>query len=108
MKWMVALSCLLVVLGCNKEDAQNLGSDAKNLARDAGKAVGGVTLAAKVNSALALKKDVDMSGLHIEAKDGVVTVGGHVGDEKARRLVLDTVEGTKGVEKVVDELRISK
>lgn len=108
MKWIAATVCFLALLGCNKEDAQNLGDDAKSLATHAGAAISGLTLAGKVNTALALRKDVDMSGLHIEAKDGVVTVGGHVENEKERRIVLDTVNNTKGVDKVVDELRLAK
>jgi osmotically-inducible protein OsmY len=107
MKWIVPILCLAAVCGCNKEDAGNISDDAKSLATHAGAAISGMTLAAKVNTALALRKDVDMSGLHIEAKDGTVTVSGHVANEKERRLVLDTVNGTKGVDKLVDQLRIA-
>lgn len=99
---------LASLIGCNQEDAQNITEDAKSLAASTGKAIGGMTLAGKVNAALALRKDVDMTGLHIEAKDGVVTVGGHVESAQEKKLVLDVVNGTKGVERVVDQLRISK
>jgi osmotically-inducible protein OsmY len=59
--------------------------------------------------ALRLRKDVDVSGLHIEAKDGVVTISGHVksSDEKAR--VFDIANNTVGVDKVINtDLRVEK
>jgi osmotically-inducible protein OsmY len=96
------------MLGCNSEDAKNVSQDAKNLAGHAGEAIGGMTLAAKVNAALQLRKGVNLKGLHIEAKDGVVTVGGHVGSAKEKQTVLETVNATKGVDRVVDQLRVEK
>jgi osmotically-inducible protein OsmY len=98
----------LAAIGCNSEDANKVSQDARELAGSAGKAIGGMTLAAKVNMALGLHKNVDMTGLHIEAKDGVVKVGGHVDTAKEKETVLQVVNGTKGVDKVVDELRIKK
>jgi osmotically-inducible protein OsmY len=65
-----------------------------------------VTLAGKVNMVLALRKGVDMTGLHVDAKDGVVTVSGHVDDQKQKDLVLTTVDSVKGVDTVVDKLNI--
>jgi len=96
-----------VLAGCNSQDANNLSKDASNLAQDAGKSISGLNLAGKVNTALLLRKDVDISGLHIEAKDGVVTVTGHVktSDEKGR--VFDVINNTVGVDKVIDtDLRV--
>lgn len=100
MKWIVMLCAAAALAGCNSEDASKLKDDASNLAQDVGKSVGGMTLAGKVNTALALRKDVDMKYLHIEAKNGVVTVTGHVksSDEKGR--VFDVINNTVGVEKV--------
>lgn len=105
--WCVAIICLCLA-GCNSRDAGNLTSDVKDIAGHAGQAVGSTALAAKVNAALVMKKGVDMSGLHIEAKDGVVTVGGHVRNANEKKTVLATVKETSGVDKLVDQLRISK
>ena len=105
---LVAIAATLALLGCNSEDAKNVTQDTKELVGHAGQAVGGMTLAAKVNMALGLHKDVDMTGLHIEAKDGVVKVGGHVDSVKEKETVLQVVDGTKGVDKVVDDLRVKK
>ncbi|HVT14375.1 MAG TPA: BON domain-containing protein [Fimbriimonadaceae bacterium] len=109
MKWVVTLLCAVALVGCNSQDADNLSKDAKNLASDVGQSIGGMTLAGKVNTALALRKDVDIKTLHVEAKDGQVTVTGHVktSDEKGR--VFDVVNNTVGVEKVdVTGLRVEQ
>ena len=47
-----------------------------------------------------------MRGLHIEADGGTVTVGGHVRNVEEKKRVLDTVEGIRGVEKVIDKLNV--
>ena len=104
---LILLAGLGVLLaGCNKEDAGNLTHDVGQIAHDAGKAAGDAQLAARVNSVLVQRKGIDMSGLHIETKHGVVTVGGHVRDEHEKHLVLQTVQETRGVDKVVDQLRV--
>lgn len=109
MKWVLPLLCAAALVGCNSQDADSLSKDAKNLASDVGQSIGGMTLAGKVNTALALRKDVDMKTLHVEAKDGAVKVTGHVktSDEKGR--VFDVVNNTVGVEKVdVTGLRVEQ
>src|SRR5579884_817085 len=92
--------------GCNPQDAQNLSVVARSLEQDTGQALGNAKLAASVNTVLALRKGVDMSGLHIDAKGGVVTVGGHVRNAAEHRRVIQTVENIRGVDKVVDNLRV--
>src|SRR4051812_12815135 len=91
----------LALAGCNSQDASNLKNDTQQLAQHAGQAVSGVTLAAKVNSVLAMRKGVDMSGMHVEAKDGVVTLSGHARDEEERARVIETVNGIRGVDRVI-------
>ena len=106
MKALLLVIVTLLALGCNPRDAENITRDAGSLAKSTAQAAGSAQLAGRVNSVLVQRKGVDMSGLHIEAQDGVVTVGGHVRDAAEKRRVLDTVEGIRGVEKVVDKLRI--
>jgi osmotically-inducible protein OsmY len=98
----LSIVAAIVLAGCSSEDANKLSSDAKNLAQDAGQAIGGLTLAGKVQAALRLRKDIDANGLHVEAKDGIVTITGHVksADEKAR--VFDIANNTVGVDKVIN------
>ena len=98
------LASALGLAGCNPQDAQNLSVDTRHIAQDTGQALGNAKLAASVNTVLALRKGVDMSGLHIDAKDGVVTVGGHVRNTAEHQRVLATVENTRGVNKVIDHL----
>lgn len=93
--------------GCNSRDAQNLGHDTVTLAKDTGQALGSASLAGKVNSVLVLRKGVDMSGLHVEAKDGVVTLSGHVRNKEEKQRVLETVDGIRGVDKIIStDLRV--
>lgn len=105
---LAACLTLLVALfsGCNSEDAHNLGQDTRNIATDLGHATGNAQLAGRVNAELTQRKGVDMSGLHIEAKDGVVTVGGHVRNTEEKQRVIETVNGIRGVDKVVNQLRV--
>src|SRR5438132_266910 len=93
--------------GCNTRDAGNLAQDARSLSQHTGQAIGSASLAAKVNTVLSLRKGVDMSGLHVEAQDGVVTVSGHVRNVEERKRVVETINNTRGVEKVINKLRIA-
>jgi hyperosmotically inducible protein len=102
------LACTVALVGCNSEDAADLKRDAGALAQTTGKVLTNGQLVARINMTLAQTKGVDMKGLHIEAKNGAVMVGGHVrnSDEKAR--VIEVVKSIRGVESVRDELRIEK
>ena len=106
MKALWCLPVLLTVVGCNSRDATNITDDAQKFAHDAGRSMSGVSLAAKVNMVLAVRKGVDISGLHVEAKDGVVTISGHVQDDKQKGVVIATADEITGVDKVVDDLKI--
>jgi osmotically-inducible protein OsmY len=107
MKHAIGFALLAVVAaGCNSSDAKELSQDAGRLAKTAGRAVGNAQLAARVNAALANRKGVDMSGLHVEAEKGVVTLGGHVRNAEEKQRVLETARDVRGVDKVVDKLRI--
>lgn len=92
--------------GCNPRDASNLSQDTKQIAQHTGEAVGSATLAAKVNTVLSLRKGVDMSGLHVDAQDGVVTLGGTVRNAEERTRIVDTVQNTRGVDKVINNLKV--
>ncbi len=100
------MAILLVMAGCNPTDAKDLSQDAGKLAESAGRAAANASVAAKVNTHLGLRKDVDMTGLHIEAEGGTVTVGGHVNSKAEKTRVIQIANQTKGVEKVIDKLRV--
>ena len=92
MKTTIGLTLVAAALvGCNANDAKELSQDAGKLAKTATKAVGNGQLAARVNVALANRKGVDMSGLHIEAENGIVTVGGHVRNAEEKKRVWEVV-----------------
>lgn len=96
----------LYLCGCNRQDTENLKRDVGTLAKSSSKAAENAALAGKVNAKLATTKGISMSGLHVEAENGTVTLGGHVRDKAERDRVLHTVQETTGVEKVVSNLRI--
>ena len=105
----LALAALPLLTGCNSEDARNLAQDTGKIAKDVGQSAGNAQLYDRVTATLAQRKGVDMSGLHVEAKDGVVTISGHVRDANEKRIVKETVEGIRGVDKLdVSQLRTQK
>jgi osmotically-inducible protein OsmY len=106
---LVSIFAALVAAGCNSADTDKISEDAKGMAKSASETIAGMTLVGKVNTALDLRKDVDTKTLHIEAKDGLVTVTGTVksSDEKGR--VYDLINNTVGVDKVDDTgLKVEK
>jgi len=96
----------LLIAGCNPTDAKDISQDAGKLAESAGRSAANASVAVKVNTALGLRKSVDMSGLHVEAEGGTVTIGGHVKSKKEKALVLEIARDTRGVDKVIDNLRV--
>lgn len=100
----VAMS--LAFAGCNPTDAKELANDSGKLAETTVRSAANASVAAKVNTALSLRKSVDMSGLHVEAEGGTVTIGGHVNSVKEKKLVLEIVRDTRGVDKVIDKIRV--
>ncbi|MCW3054453.1 MAG: hypothetical protein JWN14_3623 [Chthonomonadales bacterium] len=103
-----ALLMIGLLAGCNPQDAKNLGQDTATLAKDTTQALSSATLATKVNTVLSLRKGVDMSGLHVDAKDdGTVTLSGHVRNSEEKKRIIDTVDGIRGVDKLVSkDLRV--
>lgn len=97
----------LLCQGCNPADTKELSSDAGKLAKTATRAAGNAQLVARVSAVLASKKGVSMEGLHIEATQGIVTVGGHVRNPQERIRVMETVREVQGVDGAIDKLRIA-
>lgn len=103
------LACLPLLAGCNAQDARNIAQDTGRIAKDAGAAAGNAQLAARVNTTLAQRKGVHFDGLHVEASGGVVTISGHVNDANEKRIVRETVEGIRGVDKLdISQLKTQK
>lgn len=103
----IVFSLAGMLYGCNSQDAQHLSQDTAALAKDTSQALGSATLGGKVNSVLALRKGVDMSGLHIESSGGTVTISGHVRNQEEKQRVINTVDGIRGVDNVVaTDLRV--
>lgn len=110
MKWIAGVWAVSVLglAGCNPTDAKELKRDATRIKATATRSLQNGQLALRVNAALADRKGVDMSGLHVDSEGGVITIGGHVRSEKERKTVVETINGVRGVENVVDNLRVVK
>lgn len=108
--WKLSIFIVSTLLtGCNSEDARHLAQDTAHVAKDAGVAAKNAQLAGRVNATLLDRKGVHFDGLHVEAKDGAVKISGHVWDSNEKKIVKETAESIRGVDKVdVSELRISK
>ncbi len=103
---MLALLVGLLLVGCNATDSQELTQDVGKVAETATRSLANASLAVKVNTHLSLRKGVDMSGLRVESEGGTVTVSGHVHTPQEKSLVLTLARETRGVERVVDKLRV--
>ena len=96
-----------VLVGCSPQEQRQLQQDTHNLAQDVGESLRGATLASKVTAVLSVRKGVDLSGIRITSESkGAITLSGHVRNQEERKRVVDTVNGTTGVDKVVNNLRI--
>ena len=105
----VGLSISVMLTGCNAEDARNIAQDTGKIAKDAGKAAGNAQLNNRVYATLVQRKGVDVSGLHLDTQGGVVTISGHVRDANEKKIVKETAEGIRGVDKVdVSKLQTQK
>jgi hyperosmotically inducible protein len=98
------LFLLVALAGCNAADQADLKKDASKLAESGTRSLGNAGLAAKVNTVLSLRKGVDTSTFSVESENGTITLKGTVSTLKAKKLVIELVRETKGVEKIIDKL----
>ncbi len=103
----IAAIGILCSFGCNAQDKTDLQRDATQLGQTAKRAATNATVAGKVETALALRKGVDVKTLHIEADGSTVTISGHVGSALEKQSVLDVANETVGVERVIDKMNIA-
>jgi osmotically-inducible protein OsmY len=97
------LVSLLSLVGCNASDQADLKKDATKLAESSTRSLANAGLAAKVNTVLNLRKGLDASTFSVESEAGTITLKGTIPTTKAKKLILELVRETKGVERVVDK-----
>ena len=97
------LVSLLSLVGCNASDQADLKKDATKLAESSTRSLANAGLAAKVNTVLNLRKGLDRSTFSVESEAGTITLKGTISTTKAKKLILELVRETKGVERVVDK-----
>lgn len=103
---MASILAALVLSGCNQEDSRDLQRDAGKLVKTAETSIKNASVAVKVSTVLSLRKGVDMSGFRVGSKEGTITLTGTVRTAEEKKLVLETAMGVRGVEKIVDELKV--
>ncbi len=102
----VALMLALSLVGCNAADQADLKKDASKLAESGTRSLGNAGLAAKVNTVLNLRKGVDTSTFSVESEAGTITLRGTIPNEKKKKLILELVRETEGVQRVIDKTSI--
>lgn len=100
------LASALLFAGCNPRDASELTRDAGKLGKTAIRAAGNAQLAGQVNVRLAQTKGVDMTNLKVQSEGGTITLDGRVRTKEEKAKVLSLTKETRGVDKVVDQLKV--
>lgn len=101
-----AAAFLALFAGCNPRDTGNLAQDTKQLAQDTGQSLGNAKIAGSVVTVLSLRKGVDMSGIRVQAEGGTVTLNGTVRNREELHRVVQTVQNTRGVDKLINNLKV--
>lgn len=100
------LIAAVVITGCNDQDAKDLGQDTGKLVETAARSARNAGPVVAVNTVLGLRKDLDITGLRVTAEGSTVTIGGHVKTRKEKATVLELAKNTKGVDKLIDEIKV--
>lgn len=98
----------LLAIGCSQQQQDQLQTDAQRVVKETGQAAGELALSGKVNTVLRTMKWIDNSDVHVDAKDGVVTLSGSAMDAQQKQEILKTTQEVKGVDKVVDHIVVAK
>lgn len=106
MKFLVVAAALVLALGCNPRDAEDLKQDASKLAQSTGRSLSNMSLAGKIKAVLGWRKGVDVGTIDVQTEQGRVTLSGTVRTEEERKTVVDTVNGIEGVDSVSDKLEV--
>ena len=91
-----------------KEDARELGNQAKGAARDVGDKVEDGWISMKIQSKYFVDDDVRARNINVETKDGMVTLKGSVQSEGERQQAVSIARSTEGVTMVHDNLVIDR
>ncbi len=78
----------------------------KNVAGEAGEAIGDGWLTSKVKTKLMADDGVKARRIDVDTLEGVVTLKGRVGSAAERARAVEIARGTDGVKQVVDELEV--
>ncbi len=97
---------VLVLCGCNPQDASNLKTDAGKLVKTTTEAAGNAKVAGNVNLILASWKGIHMDRFRVEAKDSTVTLVGTVPTAKEKAEVERVCKQIRGVDKVINNLKV--
>jgi osmotically-inducible protein OsmY len=89
-----------------REAGAAIGERVAEGANEAQKALANTTLTGKIKSKMALDDTIKASGIHVETRDGAVTLTGTVGSDAERRRAVQLAKETKGVTSVTDRLTI--
>ncbi len=86
--------------------ARAFAGDTRRIVRCAGQAADDAALAARVRAALAMRKGLDGSTLHLACEDGVIRLSGKVRSAAQKRLAAEVARNTVGVRGLANHLKV--
>ncbi len=103
---LLAIVLVLCTFGCNPQDAANMQRDTSRIAHDTTAAATNAQLVARVGAVFSQLKEIDMSGIHLEAKSGTLILGGHVQTAHQKQFMQQVALEVRGVQRVQNDLRV--
>ena len=89
-----------------REAGAAIGERVAEGASEAQKALTNGALTAKIKSKMALDDTIKAAGIHVDTRDGVVTLTGTVRSQAERRRAVQLAKETQGVTTVTDHLTV--
>ena len=109
-----AVALVLSITACQNRNSQaelkqSAGETADRIKTEtvkAGEKLGDTWLVTKIQAQFVGDREIKARDINVSAKDGVVTLKGHVLNESERQLALTLARNTDGVKQVVDQLDV--
>lgn len=90
-----------------KQGARQMGAGAVKAASQAGQVVADSAITTKIKAQLAADSGLSSSDIHVETKNGVVTLSGTVASEALRNQAGQIAAGTDGVKGVTNDIKVA-
>ena len=117
-KWIVAVTAIFaassLVTACSRSDRDDLTTRAEKSSEDLKRSgekmkvsVNDATITAKVKAAYLADEAVKGLKINVTTNEGVVTLDGSVASEREHQRAIQIAQGTEGVARIDDKLRVN-